>query len=426
MKKHPIEAQIVAYLDSLDHQPSATEFFKQFQSQPRLLEYLVISSLYIDYDAEGIINENFKFCKDSEKIESLIEEYSDFPELCEMFIPKNVIAASIYKDFGNKEEAQELIDWLMQRNYLGYYQEVYSIKDLLFDGLINLEVANCPMNSQELITFLEEKIEAGEVSSLSDADNALNFENFLFYHLNRYFKIQGADAAQEIINQYLKKRDLDLNPINSFSSFLSGQLKPDSVHLQLNLHGLKNLVQGVEVAKIKIKTDIGKILTGFGSTVVKDQVANAITDYLVTKLPFSKEIQLGKNLMQAFISNMFEMADVNFLIEEMRDHRDNVLELNISVKEYYINHFLADEFKIFFKENNLEYIEDELNPIYNRLYASFIQSVNNILTPDLSKELLKASDYKSFDLETRKFLMVCDHLLNSSQPKIKVGFAKLR
>lgn len=423
MNKHPIEAKIIAFLDSCEAQPTASEFFNHFKNEPRLLEYLVISSLYVDYDAEGIINENYKYCKDSEKIESLIEEYGDFHELSEMFIPKNVISASIYKDFGNQEQAQELINWLMSNNYIAYYQELYSIKDLLFDGLINLEVSDCPMKGNELIEFLETKIEVGDVSSFSDPENQLNFDNFKFYHLNKYFKILQAQEAQQIISDYCAKRDLDLNPINNFNCFLSGSLAPDSVHLKVSLNGLKNLVEGVEVAKIKIKTDIGQIIKGFGSTVVKDQLADAITEYLVDKIPLAKEIKLGKSLLQSFISNMFEMTDISQLRNELNDHKDSIISLKTSLRDYYINHFLSGEFQIFFKENNLEYVDSELQPIFQRLYNTFVQSINSILTAELEEELLKGVEYKGMDMETRKFLMICDHLGNN-RVKSKIGFGK--
>lgn len=409
MKKHPIEAKICAYLDSLDHQPTATEFFDHFKSEPRLVEFLVISSLLIDYEAKGLILENFTYCKDSEKIEFLIEEYSAYPELAQMFIPRNIITASIYKDLKELDLASEIIDYLLSSNDKGYYQDVYSIKELLFEGSINLELLNCPMNSQQLVSYIEECVAQGKFNSLSDKLNALNAENFMFYRLNKYVSLMQLTEAQEIISKYSEKRSLELNPINSFNTYLSGHLEPDSVHMKLNLLALKNLVQGIESTKITIKTDIGSILKGFGSEVVKDHLTEVITDYLIDKIPLAKEIKLGKNLFQAFVSNMFEMADVSFLIKELGYHRDNILELKTSVKDYYINHFLAGEFETFFAENNLEYIPGEMNPVFERLYVSFIQSVNTILTPELEEQIMSGTQYASYDLETKKFLMVCYH-----------------
>lgn len=187
MRIHPLEAKIKAFIDSLDHQPTFAEFMDHFKSDSELIELMVISSLYLDYDPSGIVKDVFANSKDSEKIEELMDKYGDYDELSDLFIPKNVMAAALYKDNKNIEKAQALVEFLVESFPQGYLNDLYTIKNLIFDGDINLEITDCEVDYSKLIALLNESIKNQKVNSFSDEENALNVENFYFYRLNNFF-----------------------------------------------------------------------------------------------------------------------------------------------------------------------------------------------------------------------------------------------
>lgn len=420
---HKIELEIKEFIENCQEQPSFVQFMEHFKNRSKIVEYMVIASLYLDYDAEGLINENFKNNKDSEKIESLIEEYGEFPELAEMFIPVNLISASIYKDFNEREKAQDIILKLLN-NYSEYYSEIYSIKDLLFEGKINLEIPQCPMESNSIVLFLKEKMKLGEITSFGDDISRLNFDHFIFYHLNLFAVFNDIESLQKMIEDYHIKRDATLNPVSLFSCFIFGELNETNVGFEFNLNQFKNLINGSDFLKIQIKTDLMGFLKTLGSTLVKDKINEEITDYLISKIPMGQELKLGKSIIQAMLSSMTEMGNVSFLSQELELHKNEILTSNVSIREYYINSFLPNEFRKFFQENQLEYVEGELNGLYNRLYSNFMVSVSSLISPDIEAIMMKERpSYKKHDSDTKRFLLVCDYM-RDDRYKTKIAISR--
>jgi hypothetical protein len=420
MKHHALEAKIKAFIDSLDHQPSFAEFIDHFKNDPNLVELMVISSLYLDYDASSLIKDFFANSKDSEKIEELMEKYEGHPELEEFFIPKNAMSASLYKDRGFEEKAKELVEELFNSDKTSYLQDLYNIRDLLFDSLINLEVQGCTLDPKHLVDYVQQNIINQNASPLNDEENQLSFEHFYFYKLNYFSQIIDAESVQDLLEKYNEENKLSLVPINNFSTFLSGDFKPQGVLFKINLRGFDNLFKGLSY-NVKVKTSLKDIAKNITGNTVKDAVTNIVTDYLVDKIPMAREIKAGKEILNAIVNSSLEMVDVSSIVSELREHQNELLKLNTSVKDYYINHYLADEFKKFFEENNIDYIHSELKPLYERLYATFIQSVNSLLTPEAEQTYL--SKNSKLDLDTQKFLAVCRLITETNfyKTQIKMG-----
>lgn len=413
MNKHPLAAKIAAFIDSLDHQPTFAEFMDFFKQDPLLVELMVISSFFIDYDPQAIVQDIFANNKDSERIEELMNRYEGFPELEELFIPKNAMAASLYKDNGDQERSRELIDWLFSKNPEALVQDLYSIRDLIFDGYINLEVPNCKVvKNQSISPYLMESITEQKTKSLQDDENKLNYENFYFYRLNSFSGLIDPTTVDETLQKYQEENQLSLIPITHFSIFLSGEFYPLGIGFRVNLRGLDNLFHGLKV-KVKVKTSLKEIAQAIGTNLLKDEVANAVSDYLVDKIPFAREIKVGKALLNAIVNSSMEMTDISSLLKELQDHQSEIVKLNLSVKDYYINHYLTGEFKKFFIEHDIEYVHEEMKNIYERIYASFIQSVNNLLTPEHEQRFLPGLA-NQLDDETKKFLAVCQLLSDSA------------
>lgn len=409
---HPLAVKIRTWIDSLDHQPTFEEFVQKFKTNPLLVELMVISTYYLDFDPSAVVLENFAYSKDSERIEELMERYNGYDELEDMFIPKNAMAASLYKDQGEDEKAKNLIDQLFTHNRDTYFNDLYLIRDLIFEGLINLEIPNCDLkNPHELIPHMINSIREMKTDCLNDKDSELNFHHFYFYRLNHLFNLLDADNFMDKVEKYQEDNQLALMPVNKFSTYVSGEYLASGVMFKINLKGLDNLFSGLST-EVKINLKLGELAQNIGKNLLKDEVAGAVSDYLVDKIPMAKEIKLGKALLNAIVNSSMEMADISSLVKELNDHQKELQSLGVSVKEYYINHFLASEFKKFFEENGIEYIEKEMRPIYERIYVNFIQSVTNLLTPEKEEQISKS--LTAIDEETRKFLAVCELIANNA------------
>lgn len=409
---HPLASKIRAWIDGLDHQPTFEEFVQKFKTNPLLVELMVISTYYLDFDPTSVIAENFAHSKDSERIEELMERYNGFDELEDMFIPKNAMAASLYKDNGEEEKSKSLVEQLFTHNREAYFNDLYMIRDLIIEGLINLEIPGCDLkNPESLIPFMINSIRESNTHCLNDKESELNFHHFYFYKLNYLFNLLDADNFINNATKYKEDNQLALMPVNTFSTYVSGEFLSSGVMFKINLKGLDNLFGGLST-EVKINLRLGELAQNIGKNLLKDEVANVVSDYLIDKIPMAKEIKLGKALLNAIVNSSMEMADISSLVKELNDHQKEMNSLGVSIKEYYINHFLATEFRKFFEENGIEYIDKEMKPIYERIYVNFIQSVNNLMTPE--KDDQSYQSIKAVDEETRKFLAVCDLTANNA------------
>ena len=409
---HPLAAKIRAWIDGLDHQPTFEEFVQKFKTNPLLVELMVISTYYLDFDPTAVVTENFAYSKDSERIEELMERYNGYDELEDMFIPKNAMAASLYNDHGELEKAKSLIEQLFTHHREAYFNDLFMIRDLIIEGLINLEILGCDLkNPEAMIPYMIDQIREMKTHCLNDKESELNFHHFYFYKLNFLFSLLDADNFLNSAVKYKEENQLALMPVNTFSTYVSGEFLPSGVMLKINLKGLDNLFSGLST-EVKINLKLGELAQNIGKNLLKDEVAGAVSDYLIDKIPMAKEIKLGKAILNAIVNSSMEMADISSLVKELNEHQKEMESLNVSVKDYYINHFLSTEFKKFFDEHDIEYIEKEMKPIYERIYINFIQSVNNLMTPD--KEAQVSKSITAIDEETRKFLAVCDLIANNA------------
>jgi hypothetical protein len=417
---HPLAAKIKAWIDGLDHQPTFEEFVQKFKTNPLLVELMVISTYYLDFDPTAVVAENFAHSKDSERIEELMERYNGFSELEDMFIPKNAMAASLYKDHGEVEKAKELIDQLFTHQRDTYFNDLYTIRDLIIEGLINLEVPGCNLNNlNSLIPFLMDQIRERKTACLKGRESEINFEHFYFYKLNYLFSLLDTDNFLEKAAKYKEENQLSLMPVSNFSIYVNGEFLPSGVMFTINVKGLANLFHGF-TTEVKVNLSLSTLAQNIGKNLLKDEVAGAVSDYLLDKIPMAQEVKLGKSILNAIVNSSMEMADISSFSKELYEHQKEMEALGVSVKEYYIQHFLAKEFKKFFDEQNIEYVEKEMKPIYERIYINFIQSINNLMTPEQEANASKGK--KGSDEDTQKFLAVCDLIANNAartQLKIK-------
>lgn len=245
-------------------------------------------------------------------------------------------------------------------------------------------------------------------------------KTFIFIVSTTFFSIVDTEQIKEVLKKYEEEAKLSFTPITKFSTFVSGNFKPQGVYFKINLRGIDNLFKGL-TTRVKVQTSLKDIAKNVAGNLAKDAVSNIVVDYLQDKIPLVREIKMGKEVLNAIVNSSLEMTDISSIVKELDDHRTAILELKIPLKDYYINHYLATEFKTFFKEQDLDYVHEDMKALYERLYNTFVQSINVVLTPEMEQQFLK-SQGNEFDKETKRFLAVCQSVLEA-RPKTRLKLA---
>jgi hypothetical protein len=411
-------------IDAISANPGIdlAKLFIMFKDDPKCVEILAIVSDIYGEDHNHWANE-IKKNTTYAKINELIESYGEDEGLTQLFIPEVILSAIIFQKHNLMEPAKKLIKSLFE-NDSDYAENIFNNKDYLFDGSISIKISNFSNDVDSYVEWILNRIENVEFESFSGGGSSeSNVKNFLFYLLNRFSKIRDSELVDELLQRVVDNVDARIVKSKKIKIHLSGELTKSGVLFTINEKALSHSKDGVEISQVRIKKDIIKILKDTGSDLIKDETKDAIADYLLSYFPGIKEAKMIQKVAFSLASNIFEQTSINYITKYILVHKKKIEEMNISLRDYYINYFLTEEFQKFFQENNIEFIAKDLERVFDRLYLNYIQSIDGLLSPELEEVARKKNN--SFDLDTYKFILVCNSLFDPDEP-IKTKLARIK
>jgi hypothetical protein len=417
--EHPLESELKQFIVT-KKASQLGDFTNEYTSHPKVSEIQVIGCKLLGLDPAPF-NHFFKRSRDYSLIEELIIQYGLYPELAKLFIPETVVSVSVYKKLQMREQATQLIDKLIEKDVPTYCEEINNLKDNLFDGAIGITIKKFNPTLSDPFSWINEKILNKEAAPSSDTESLTRFNDFYFYKLNlfstlnkeqedEFFRIIGASTKPK---KFKTRTDSKLIPL-----FLIGHVRNDGVQFDVHLSSVKNLYQGLPSTSIALPSDFSSFLKGVVQEGTSSQISDKIKDYIVSYLPGVKEAKLFVDIGEAVFKNTFK-SNPDSLISLMKVHYDQIIKLNITIEDYYINHYLVGEFQKFFNQKDFPLSAEQFRPVFQTLYEYYIQNIKGFLSGDYEKEvsiLIAASPEKHAD--TIRFKCVYS-ALNDSDSHIK-------
>lgn len=417
--EHPLEKEL-KYFIVTTKASRLGDFTNEYESHPLISHIHIIGCKLLAIDPSPF-NQFFKTTRDANLISELIEQYGVYTELAPLFIPRTVMAASVYKKMDLIPQAQALVNELMDADTKSYCEEIFNFKDYFFNGEIGLTVKNFNATVTDPISWLENKILTRETSPSSDDSACVRFNDFYFYKLNNFSKInrEQEDEFFRIIDAPKANKKFKTKKNNSTSPiFLIGHLQIDGVLFNIHLSSAKNLFQGLPSTNIVLPDDFGKFLKDVIKDGAGEQITDKIKDYIVSYFPGVKEAKLIADLGEVVIKNTLK-NNPNSLAATIEKHFDAINTTDVSIEDYYINTYLVEEFQKFFNQKDFPISANHFKPVFQSLYEYYILNVKGFLDGDYALEaeqLVNSSPSKHAD--TIRFKMVYSALKNP-ESKIK-------